>query len=97
MCRPNLESADASARSRAHLNERPLVHPAIPALPDFKGSRTALRSWGSPGKVSIKEVSTLMGHSSPITLSTYARSMEGMGRKAVDDLAKSLLRDGVTK
>jgi integrase len=42
--------------------------------------------------VSIKEVQTLMGHSSPtVTLSVYARSMEGLGQQAVNDLARSLL------
>jgi hypothetical protein len=40
----------------------------------------------------VKEVSVLLGHSSPtLTLSTYARSMEGLGREAVQRLAKSLL------
>ena len=40
----------------------------------------------------IKEVQTLLGHSSPmVTLSVYARSMEGLGRQAVNDLSKSLL------
>ncbi|MGB6599613.1 MAG: tyrosine-type recombinase/integrase, partial [Candidatus Cybelea sp.] len=42
--------------------------------------------------VSIKEVQTLMGHSSPVvTLSVYARSIEGLGRRAVNELARSLL------
>jgi site-specific recombinase XerD len=42
--------------------------------------------------VSVKEVQTLMGHSSPtVTLSVYARSMEGLGRAAVNDLSRSLL------
>ena len=42
--------------------------------------------------LSIKEVRTLMGHSSPVmTLSVYARSIEGLGRKAVNELARSLL------
>ena len=42
--------------------------------------------------VSIKEVQSLMGHSSPtVTLSVYARSMEGLGRQAVNDLSRSLL------
>jgi integrase len=41
---------------------------------------------------SVKEVSTLLGHSSPmLTLSTYAHVMEGMGREAVNGLARSLL------
>lgn len=38
------------------------------------------------------EVSALLGHSSPmLMLSTYAHTMEGMGREAVNGLAKSLL------
>jgi integrase len=42
--------------------------------------------------VSVKEVSALLGHSSPLlTLSTYARQMEGQGREAVNGLAASLL------
>jgi integrase len=42
--------------------------------------------------VSVKEVSALLGHSSSVlTLSTYAHVMEGMGREAVEGLAKSLL------
>jgi integrase len=42
---------------------------------------------------SVKEISTLLGHSSPmLTLSTYARSMEGQGREAVSQLAQNLLR-----
>lgn len=41
---------------------------------------------------SVKEVSTLLGHSSAmLTLSTYARSMEGQGREAVSGLARTLL------
>jgi integrase len=40
----------------------------------------------------IKEVSVLMGHSSAnVTLSVYARSIEGMGREVVNDLSRSLL------
>lgn len=40
----------------------------------------------------IKEVQLLMGHSTAnTTLSVYARSVEGLGRAAVDGLAKSLL------
>ena len=41
---------------------------------------------------SVKEVSELLGHSSPlITLSTYAHAMEGVAREAVNRLADSLL------
>ncbi|MGC2632650.1 MAG: tyrosine-type recombinase/integrase [Candidatus Cybelea sp.] len=41
---------------------------------------------------SVKEVSELLGHSSPlVTLSTYAHVMEGQGREAVNRLADSLL------
>ena len=41
---------------------------------------------------SIKEVSELLGHSTPtITMSTYAHAMEGMAREAVNRLAESLL------
>ena len=40
----------------------------------------------------IKEVQVLMGHSTAnTTLSVYARAIEGLGREAVDGLAKSLL------
>jgi integrase len=51
--------------------------------------------WGAQGRcvgVSIKEVQALLGHSSPVvTLSVYARSIEGLGRRAVNELARSLL------
>jgi integrase len=41
---------------------------------------------------SVKEVSELLGHSSPaITLSIYAHTMEGVAREAVNRLAESLL------
>jgi integrase len=41
---------------------------------------------------SVKEVSELLGHSSPlITLSTYAHTMEGVARDAVNRLADSLV------
>jgi hypothetical protein len=54
--------------------------------------RHAFASINLQNGVNIKEVSTLLGHSSPaLTLSTYARSMEGMGRVAVQALARSLL------
>lgn len=43
---------------------------------------------------SVKEVSELLGHSSPlVTLSTYAHAMEGVAREAVNRLADSLLSD----
>ena len=41
---------------------------------------------------SVKEVSELLGHSSPsVTLSIYAHAMEGVAREAVNRLADSLL------
>jgi hypothetical protein len=41
---------------------------------------------------SVKEVSALLGHASAtMTLSTYAHVIAGMGREAVNGLAKSLL------
>jgi integrase len=41
---------------------------------------------------SVKEVSELLGHSSPlITLSTYAHTTEGVARDAVNRLANSLV------
>lgn len=44
---------------------------------------------------SVKEVSELLGHSSPlVTLSTYAHAMEGVAREAVNRLADSLLPSG---
>jgi integrase len=40
----------------------------------------------------LREVSELLGHSSSkLTLATYAHTMEGMGRSAVNSLARSLL------
>jgi integrase len=40
----------------------------------------------------IKEVQLLMGHSTAnVTLNTYARAVEGLGRAAVNSLARSLL------
>ena len=58
----------------------------------FHDLRHAFASLTLANGVSIKEVQTLMGHSCrTITLSVYARSMEGLGRQAVDDLARSLL------
>jgi integrase len=58
----------------------------------FHDMRHAFASITLADGVSIKEVQTLMGHSSPtVTLSVYARSMEGLGRKAVNDLSRSLL------
>ena len=41
---------------------------------------------------SFKEVQVLLGHSSPmLTLSTYAHTMEGLGRQAMEGLAGSLV------
>jgi len=58
----------------------------------FHDLRHAFASITLADGVSIKEVQTLMGHSSPVvTLSVYARSIEGLGRQAVNDLARSLL------
>jgi integrase len=43
---------------------------------------------------SVKEVQLLMGHSSAnTTLSVYARAVEGLGREAVNGLARSLLQE----
>jgi integrase len=51
--------------------------------------RHALASITLADGVSIKEVQTLIGHSSPVvTLSVYARSIEGLGRQAVNELAR---------
>jgi integrase len=58
----------------------------------FHDMRHAFASITLADGVSIKEVQTLMGHSSPtVTLSVYARSMEGLGRQAINDLSRSLL------
>ncbi|MGA2760779.1 MAG: tyrosine-type recombinase/integrase, partial [Candidatus Cybelea sp.] len=58
----------------------------------FHDMRHAFASLTLADGVSVKEVQTLMGHSSPtVTLSVYARSMEGLGRAAVNDLSRSLL------
>ena len=58
----------------------------------FHDSRHAFASIALKNGTSVKEVSALLGHSSPmLTLSTYAHTMEGMGREAVNGLAKSLL------
>ena len=58
----------------------------------FHDLRHAFASITLADGVSIKEVQTLMGHSSPVvTLSVYARSIEGLGRRAVNELARSLL------
>lgn len=58
----------------------------------FHDLRHAFASITLADGVSIKEVQSLMGHSSPtVTLSVYARSMEGLGRQAVNDLSRSLL------
>jgi integrase len=67
----------------------------------FHDLRHAFASMTLADGVSIKEVQTLMGHSSPtVTLSVYARSIEGLGRQAVNGLSRSLLaseRNSVTK
>jgi len=56
--------------------------------------RHAFASLTLSNGVNVKEVSTLLGHSSPtLTLTTYARSVEGMGRSAVQGLADSLLKN----
>lgn len=58
----------------------------------FHDLRHAFASITLADGVSIKEVQTLMGHSSPtVTLSVYARTMEGLGREAVNGLSRSLL------
>jgi integrase len=58
----------------------------------FHDLRHAFASLTLGDGVSIKEVQTLLGHSSPVvTLSVYARSIEGLGRQAVNALARSLL------
>ncbi len=58
----------------------------------FHDLRHAFASITLADGVSIKEVQTLIGHSSPVvTLSVYARSIEGLGRQAVNELARSLL------
>jgi integrase len=58
----------------------------------FHDLRHAFASITLNNGVSVKEVSVLLGHSSPVlTLSTYARQMQGQGRLAVDGLAAALL------
>lgn len=58
----------------------------------FHDLRHAFASLTLGDGVSIKEVQTLLGHSSPVvTLSVYARSIEGLGRQAVNELSRSLL------
>ena len=58
----------------------------------FHDLRHAFASLTLGDGVSIKEVQALLGHSSPVvTLSVYARSVEGLGRQAVNELARSLL------
>jgi integrase len=57
----------------------------------FHDLRHAFASLTLSDGVSIKEVQSLLGHSSPVvTLSVYARSIEGLGRQAVNELARSL-------
>jgi len=58
----------------------------------FHDLRHAFASITLADGASIKEVQMLMGHSSPtVTLPVYARSIEGLGRQAVNELARSLL------
>lgn len=55
--------------------------------------RHAFASIALKNGTSVKEVSELLGHSSPtITLSTYAHTMEGVARTAVNQLASCLFR-----
>jgi integrase len=55
-------------------------------------ARHAFASLTLKNGTSIKEVSALLGHASTtLTLSTYAHVISGMGREAVNGLAKSLL------
>lgn len=64
----------------------------------FHDLRHAFASLTLADGVSVKEVQTLLGHSSPtVTLSVYARSMEGLGRKAVNEISRSLLTGGREK
>jgi len=61
----------------------------------FHDLRHAFASLLLRNGTSVKEVSVLLGHSSgTLTLSTYAHSMEGMGREAVEKLSHSLLKPG---
>jgi integrase len=58
----------------------------------FHDLRHAFASITLKNGASLKEVQILMGHSSPmLTLSTYAHTMEGLGRQAVERLAESLV------
>ncbi len=58
----------------------------------FHDARHAFASLTLKNGAPVKEVSALLGHASPmLTLSTYARVIEGMGREAVNGLAESLL------
>jgi integrase len=55
-------------------------------------ARHAFASLTLKNETSIKEVAALLGHASPtLTLSTYAHVIAGMGREAVNGLARSLL------
>jgi len=55
-------------------------------------ARHAFASLTLGSGTSVKEVSALLGHASPtLTLSTYARVLAGVGREAVNGLAKALL------
>jgi integrase len=59
----------------------------------FHDVRHAFASLTLKNGAPVKEVSALLGHASPmLTLSTYARVIEGMGREAVNGLAESLLQ-----
>jgi integrase len=62
----------------------------------FHDLRHAFASITLADGVSIKEVQTLMGHSSPVvTLSVYARSIEGLGdRRSTSSLVRSCFRRG---
>lgn len=69
----------------------------LAALVGLKGFRLqdlrhAFASLTLADGTSVKEVQTLLGHSTPsVTLSVYARSIEGLGRQAVNELSRSLL------
>jgi hypothetical protein len=59
----------------------------------MRGTRLCRSHWQ---RVSIKEVQTLMGHSSPVvTLSVYARALEGSGGGwSTNSLVRSWFRRG---
>jgi integrase len=61
----------------------------------FHDLRHAFASLIFKNGTSAKELSIILGHSSPmLTLSTYTHAMEGMGREAVNGLSRSLLPTG---